>query len=470
MIGPDGLPLRPVPFAGSYAATDPYYAPAPQSSNPYRIRKPAQRSGSIVDSQAIARALEAEQRHPGLVPVRVRPLSAGYFVPITTENKAPVDGQNPTSLQPTEMYRSHSQGYSESLSGERASNMSSKIEVQQKYESPTLGSAAKSQFLYQTATHKAGCHGNPHTQTIAPFDDTSADRSLLGSGNAPEHTPKQSGHIPGESGDQVPYENTVDTEKAVNGFPYPNFPSLFSDQLTIYTMPSTYATASHPLNPTQLDQLHQNPYAFSQTIPEYASYGLLGLAAPSAEGNIAFNPAHNCNCGDTCNCLGCAAHPYNTTTRNHVQNLGQILVSGANDTQVKSRPQSLYDDPFSPTIDIHNMISGIAPAPIGNIPSPPTSAQHEPYGTPNSSTDTYHITSNNSGDQSGQSIYSSTAYYTMEFPMDQGELFLGCNDISGTCQCDSNCTCVGCLTHNGHTGDPLSFDTSPTKELLDGPS
>jgi hypothetical protein len=37
-----------------------------------------------------------------------------------------------------------------------------------------------------------------------------------------------------------------------------------------------------------------------------------------------------------------------------------------------------------------------------------------------------------------------------------------CSDASGTCQCGDGCACVGCLTHGGHTGEPLDDTTTTT--------
>ena len=40
----------------------------------------------------------------------------------------------------------------------------------------------------------------------------------------------------------------------------------------------------------------------------------------------------------------------------------------------------------------------------------------------------------------------------------------GCNDETGTCQCGDGCECVGCLTHGGHNGVPLTDPVSAIPE------
>ena len=218
------------------------------------------------------------------------------------------------------------------------------------------------------------------------------------------------------------------------------------NQTTLYTIPPTYATASHPLNPSQLAQLQHSHTGFSQIVPQYAPSGLMGSAAPSAEGTMMFNPAHNCNCGDNCLCLGCAAHPYNATTRNHVQDLRQILENSHETNNPPSRPQTSYGNPAN-MIDVHSMTPGIVTH-IGDLPSPTRSESLQMASLTGAS---FHQSSNNSSPtQSTFPMYSSSGYYTMEFPMEQEFPMMGCTDVSGSCQCGSDCACIGCLTHTGH--------------------
>ena len=225
------------------------------------------------------------------------------------------------------------------------------------------------------------------------------------------------------------------------------------NQTTLYTIPPTYATASHPLNPSQLAQLQHSHTGLSQMVPQYAPSGLMGSAAPSAEGTMTFNPAHNCNCGDNCLCLGCAAHPYNATTRNHVQDLGQILENSHETNNPPSRPQTSYGNPANMS-DVHSMTPGIVTH-IGDLPSPTISESLQMASLAGAS---FHQSSNNSSPTQGTfPMYSSSGYYTMEFPM------MGCTDVSGSCKCGSDCACIGCLTHTGHDDNDL-LDSANAQE------
>ena len=238
------------------------------------------------------------------------------------------------------------------------------------------------------------------------------------------------------------------------------------DQTTLYTLPPTYATASHPLNPAQLAQLQHNHTGFSQMVPQYAPSGLLGSAAPSAEGIMMFNPAHNCNCGDDCLCLGCAAHPYNSTTRHHVQDLRQILENSHEATGSSSRPQSSYGNSAS-MIDVHSMTPRVVPSIRGDPTSParPNSFQASSLTGPN-----FHPSSNNSSPtELTFPMFSSSGYYTMEFPLEQDFPMMGCTDVSGSCKCGSDCACIGCLTHTGHVGDTLTDPITAQEQSIQPP-
>ena len=226
---------------------------------------------------------------------------------------------------------------------------------------------------------------------------------------------------------------------------------------TMYTIPSSYATASHPLHPEQLAQFQYDTQRFSQSVPYYASSGIMGSAAPSADSIRAFNPAHNCSCGENCSCKFCAVHPYNATTLNSVQDLGRILEESF--TQSPSKPKESCGSPID-VVDGLALFPGATSKFLGKTSSSAANTNFEPANqrlTSSSEHDTYTTS------QDSHPIYSSSSYYTMEYPM-QGEVpFLSCTNTNDSYIC-SDCTCVGCLTHSGHDGS-LSLDPSSTEAL-----
>lgn len=59
---------------------------------------------------------------------------------------------------------------------------------------------------------------------------------------------------------------------------------------------------------------------------------------------------------------------------------------------------------------------------------------------------------NSSHYDAGQHLMQPSEYYEVEYPV---PLPGSCSDMTGTCQCGNDCSCVGCLTHSGHNGMPL---------------
>lgn len=229
-----------------------------------------------------------------------------------------------------------------------------------------------------------------------------------------------------------------------------------TSQTTLYTIPPSYATATHPLTPQQLAFLQQNPHLYAQTVPQHVPFGIIGHVAPPAEAMIKLTPAHNCNCGAGCECLGCAAHPFNATTRSHVQSLGAIIAHGEHDSLSSTRSPPHYDVPPDHPFPVHDMAPVLPHSYIPNVSSTPstsTSSAHEAAITPTASAPWSPPPSNAVGEQ--QIPFLSSEYYTMEIPMDASGLTASCTDLSGSCQCGDDCACIGCLTHTGHNGIPL---------------
>lgn len=206
-------------------------------------------------------------------------------------------------------------------------------------------------------------------------------------------------------------------------------------------------------------------------------------------------PEHNCHCGDSCSCFGCAAHPNNATMMEYVRLMAEFQYTGGFGTM--SPP--LYDIPtyphhpgfgaeagptlgfnavaqtistptptqmsFQPNLNMP-MLSHTPMAVYGpwQQPATPALAAHEPQYTESSnyampdqidtpvslkkeepvSTPVANSPSD-SKDEDTPTLSPSTFFWNqMVLP--------SCNDATGTCQCGDGCACVGCLTHGGHNG------------------
>ena len=488
--------------SGYYNPSPVYSFQTPTPAGPYRIRKPSQRYGSSVDPQAIARAFHAEQRfeqpicalhdpqqHFAAAGVHVYPFANGSQFQLEHDNTNSVSngelplqddvsqvlhelgsktqaelvlplGNNPGGRDNSLTTSGKEENYETSNGHDLKDDKGADDFEEQAPLSHSAGTLKESGDDPDSKSHKSCCHGKSQVKTPRWEDP---ERSFSDIHGLPEHTvpgqlPGNSQYVSSMQDDASIHTNKVrDHPKSQGSPPFLNHHQYHgNEQTTLYTIPPTYATASHPLNPAQLGFLHQHPHLYSQTVPQYAPYGLNGSAAPSAEGNLAFSPVHNCNCGDTCDCLGCAAHPYNATTKNHVQSLGDLLAHGDNDRQSSSRPQSPYGSAFGQVTYVHSMAPGVNPMLVNDMPSPPLSGHYRSSILPLTNSDT--TSPAGSYSEAQVPLFSSSGYYTMEFPMDPGESLDGCTDVSGSCQCGDDCACIGCLTHTGHNGIPLGLD------------
>ncbi|KAL8934760.1 MAG: hypothetical protein Q9211_005057 [Gyalolechia sp. 1 TL-2023] len=120
-------------------------------------------------------------------------------------------------------------------------------------------------------------------------------------------------------------------------------------QTTLYSIPPTYATAENPMTEAQHAQLQQDAHFNSQTVPQYAPYGITGSAAPSAEQFVASDFLHLCDCGPNCQCEMCAVHPYNPTAQSHMEDMANFIASDIGSSAAHSRRQSNYGEAYPGT-------------------------------------------------------------------------------------------------------------------------
>ncbi|KAF8457404.1 hypothetical protein BGX38DRAFT_784935 [Terfezia claveryi] len=90
---------------------------------------------------------------------------------------------------------------------------------------------------------------------------------------------------------------------------------------TVYTYPNGYTTINNPLTPQELRML-QATGAWSTG----ASAAWSGLGVETIGNGM--DAEYACSCGPGCECLGCAAHPFNTSTVNFVKDMRTMMYSG----------------------------------------------------------------------------------------------------------------------------------------------
>lgn len=252
-----------------------------------------------------------------------------------------------------------------------------------------------------------------------------------------------------------PEENGTDHNATSNGstandLPYPPFPApTWQDfhapghnilvqpfpvhqpqtQAPAY-FPPPYATASgYPYQnmPHNVGFTPMVMPAFSSTQPQSIPH-----TSPTADCS-----EHICHCGDGCQCLGCASHPFNNTTRQHVQEMGLIVgINGEEQNRHTPYSTNAAPTPLDYSVTAMNHYSGQTHShQMGGGYSPHLGYAPDHFMEP-------------------------SQYYTLEYPVG---LPSSCSDVTGSCQCGNDCSCVGCLTHSGHNG--FTFQPVPTESV-----
>ncbi|CEO59438.1 Putative Protein GRISEA [Penicillium brasilianum] len=199
---------------------------------------------------------------------------------------------------------------------------------------------------------------------------------------------------------------------------------------------STYSTS---MNGLEITPHHTTPFTMDHS--QSSAYGPI---------NLAKSPSHDCSCGDECQCLGCAAHPFNNTTRQHVQEMGVMMTFDGDDSAPDSMANA-YNPPSFP--------KNTATNPMNFFMQQTQSMNHgmnqnsfEPYSDPNSAMPSGYSSPLPAGHHFNQQLMHPSEYYTIEYPVG---IPSACSDVTGSCQCGNDCSCVGCLTHSGHNGVAL---------------
>jgi hypothetical protein len=292
----------------------------------------------------------------------------------------------------------------------------------------------------------------------------------------------------------------------------PNVAQHYGQQIQFQLQPQTHNTQysnMHPHAPAPASF----PFGFGAPIynhaaaayhqPSSVNVGPMssGPMSPHMAGpQIAHHvPEHNCHCGESCSCFGCAAHPNNATMMEYVRLMAQFQYTGG----FGALPPPLYDMPtyphhpgfgaeahqgmgfntmnqgfstptptqmsFLPNMNMGSL-SGTAmpmssawqqpPITAPSMPQPqlfepnsyvePTpTTEHPPALKIEDSVATPVADSPNEGRDEETPTLSPSSYFWNQMVLP------GCNDATGTCQCGDGCECVGCLTHGGHNGVQL---------------
>ncbi|RFU29821.1 hypothetical protein B7463_g6516, partial [Scytalidium lignicola] len=217
---------------------------------------------------------------------------------------------------------------------------------------------------------------------------------------------------------------------------------------SVFAYPPTYGSYQHPLQPFQWRQTAKaniEPQAQGQaTSPLEPPFN-----GPLLQNEI-LDSFHTCHCGDGCQCIGCAAHPYNEATQNYVRSAyssmlleptsssKELYINGNSSTNGHTNNQSPANgNGFSPTSPTYtNGQSQIK----DTIPSPP--APQTP-GSKTQSPTPYEEQTLNASD-----------FFFVSYPFASDS----CSGDTVSCPCGDDCQCLGCTIHRGSPSMPCPGD------------
>ncbi|KAM0251663.1 hypothetical protein ACHAQJ_008077 [Trichoderma viride] len=299
-----------------------------------------------------------------------------------------------------------------------------------------------------TALTARSCCGNGKS-TGAPANEQHEPKA--NGTNGVENQPKSCCSSGGEKSETKPHERTPAAEMApqANSIMMPHFNSVpvgmpngvypYFAQPAIFAYPPSYGSYMQPLQPDQWRQLMtalsfgQPATNVQQNIPYNATAPPQFQQSNTLEADSSWT-AHHCGCGDTCQCIGCATHPYNQATQNYVRSAWNSMKEDApkrhrHTDSTHSIPNSNHETP-TPTPSNQSPNGGSTPiiAKLEGTASPVTAQ------TPSDANSTL-----------GEELtLSANDFFFVSYPF--GDV---CEGEMANCPCGDGCQCIGCAIHMG---------------------
>ncbi|RFU74145.1 copper-sensing transcription factor [Trichoderma arundinaceum] len=275
-------------------------------------------------------------------------------------------------------------------------------------------------------------NGQQAPKTNGVTDAESQPKSCCSSGadkqetNSHQRTPS-SGMGPQVNGMMMPQFS------APIGMPNGMYP--YFAQPTIFAYPPQYGSYLQPLQPDQWRQL-MTTLNFGQAMPNVQS---IPYNAPNPvqfqQCNTGLDAeswtSHQCGCGDSCQCIGCATHPYNQATQDYVRSAWNSMLEDApkrhrHSDSTHSLPNSNHETPTPSNQSPNGGSTPIMTKVEGTVS--PTMAQ-----TPSDANSTL----------GEETALSANDFFFVSYPFGDS-----CEGEMASCPCGDDCQCIGCAIHN----------------------
>lgn len=260
----------------------------------------------------------------------------------------------------------------------------------------------------------------------------------------------------------------VMTPSMTPGQPY----SPYYPHPTIFTYPPHYGSYLQPLLPDMWKQAMSSMMAQSLGNTNAIGSPDMGFMPTGAPMTPALGTSHVCTCGDGCQCVGCAAHPYNDATQDYVRSAwnsmtGEAWANGVTSpvqapthfhAQTQHRPSS-NGHPVNARQDVVS-----TPAPNGDSTITTNSAMPESSQAPNggdsggadegpkktptpmpTASPTPQTPSDTASGTSEEQTLSASDFFFVTYPFGGS-----CMGDTASCPCGDDCECLGCVVHGNN--------------------
>lgn len=201
-------------------------------------------------------------------------------------------------------------------------------------------------------------------------------------------------------------------------------------QPNVFTYPPHYGSFLQPLQPDQWRQVMASTN-FAPPEPMPSPYGMPNQMPyhPPGAPRTAGGTSHQCSCGASCQCIGCAAHPYNEATQDYVRSAWQTMADDAHIIQTHGTAAHVQvNDHVNGDISLGSLTHSVPTMGTTEDTKSPTAPQ-----TPSEAA---------SGLSEEQALSASDFFFVSYAFGDS------CAGETASCPCGDECQCLGCAIHN----------------------
>ncbi|KAG5983556.1 hypothetical protein E4U55_007891 [Claviceps digitariae] len=232
----------------------------------------------------------------------------------------------------------------------------------------------------------------------------------------------------------------------------------FYAQPNVFNYPPQYGSYMQPLQPEQWRHFMAAAMAFGQNGGAGAGAGVAGGGGPGGGGGQPFGmqagafptpttpngtswTSHHCSCGDTCQCIGCAAHPYNEATQDYVRSAWNVMKEESRNGH--GHDANMSGPHHNGSVGGTNTSNGEVDEATANPSSNGTTTPNQPHYDGAWSPSAAQSPSEAASGASEEQALSASDFFFVSYPFADS-----CAGETMSCPCGDDCQCIGCAIHN----------------------